>query len=91
MTRALPASMAMDCSDYAVIYRDVLEAIDGMPNAPLDWTDRVDHIYGAAGSAMISGSPRGDFIRVAALAILAVEQIDRERHIDRVKRKRRRP
>ena len=86
--RSLPPSMAMDCSDHAAIYREVLEAIDSLPNTPSDWTDRVDHIYGAAGAALICGSPRGSFLRVAALAILAVEQIDTERAIDRVKRKR---
>jgi len=94
--RSLPPSMAMDCSDHAAIYREVLEAIDRMPPGRRDLTVFVDHIYGAAGAAdaFLDGpikEVRGCFLRVAALAILAVEQIEAERSIDRVKRKRRRP
>lgn len=95
MTRALPPSMAMDCSDYAVIYREVIEAIDRMQPGRRDLTVFVDQIYGAAGAADagLDGpikETRGCFLRVASLAILAVEQIDTERSRDRVKRKRRR-
>ena len=69
--------MAMDCSDHAARYRDVLEQIDKMPACRRDLTAFVDHIYAAASTtdAFIDGpikDVRAHFLRVAALAILAV-------------------